>query len=89
MSCIDVTYDCKKLISNILKIKPNIIFNCLHGYFGEDGQVQSILNFLKIPYTHSGVLTSAILMNKVISKQLFKSYGIETPNSITLPSQVK
>ncbi len=89
VSCIDVTYDCKKLISNILKIKPNIIFNCLHGYFGEDGQVQSILNFLKIPYTHSGVLTSAILMNKVISKQLFKSYGIETPNSITLPFSSK
>ncbi len=89
VSCIDVTHDCKKLISNILKIKPNIIFNCLHGYFGEDGQVQSILNFLKIPYTHSGVLTSAILMNKVVSKRLFKSFGIETPNSITSPFSSK
>ena len=50
-----------------------MIFNCLHGYFGEDGQIQSILNYLKIPYTHSGVLTSAILMNKIISKNYLKA----------------
>ena len=36
----------------------------VHGFFGEDGQIQSILNFLRIPYTHSGVMTSSVLMNK-------------------------
>ena len=45
----------------IKKRKPDIVFNCLHGFFGEDGQVQSILNYLKIPYTHSGVLASQYL----------------------------
>ena len=60
-----------------------MIFNCLHGYFGEDGQIQSILNYLKIPYTHSGVLTSAILMNKIISKKLFQSLGIRSPEFLS------
>ena len=61
----------------------------MHGYFGEDGQVQSILNYLKIPYTHSGVLTSAILMNKLVSKQLFTNKGITTPNSFNIENLKK
>ncbi len=76
---LDVSDNSNELINNIQKFGPDVIFNCLHGYFGEDGQIQSILNYLKIPYTHSGVLTSAILMNKIISKKLFKSIGVRTP----------
>ena len=76
---INVEKNSKSLIEDLIKLEPDVVFNCLHGYFGEDGQVQSILNYLKIPYTHSGVLTSAILMNKLISKQLFISKGIRTP----------
>ncbi|MAI29177.1 MAG: D-alanine--D-alanine ligase [Rickettsiales bacterium] len=76
---LDVSKNANELISKIQKFRPDVIFNCLHGYFGEDGQIQSILNYLKIPYTHSGVLTSAILMNKIISKKLFKSIGVRTP----------
>tara|TARA_B100000963_G_scaffold185343_1_gene161091 strand:- start:417 stop:1331 length:915 start_codon:yes stop_codon:yes gene_type:complete len=76
---LDVTDNADELLINIQKFSPDVIFNCLHGYFGEDGQIQSILNYLKIPYTHSGVLTSAILMNKIISKKLFKSLGIRSP----------
>ena len=79
VTLIDVNRDCTKLISDIKKSKPDIIFNCLHGYFGEDGQIQSILNYLEIPYTHSGVLTSSILMNKYFSKILFEKLGVATP----------
>ena len=76
---IDVSNNANELLTKIQKFSPDVIFNCLHGYFGEDGQIQSILNYLKIPYTHSGVLTSAILMNKVFSKKLFKNLGIRSP----------
>ena len=76
---LDVSDNPKELLMKIQKFRPHVIFNCLHGHFGEDGQIQSILNYLKIPYTHSGVLTSAILMNKLISKKLFKSMGIRSP----------
>ena len=79
---LDVSDNAQEFLTKIQKYRPNVIFNCLHGNFGEDGQIQSILNYLRIPYTHSGVLTSAILMNKIISKKLFKSLGISTPQSI-------
>ena len=59
------------LIYNVKTFKPNIIFNALHGQFGEDGYIQSILENLKIPYTHSGVIASAKAMNKEISKKIF------------------
>ena len=52
---IDVDNNCLNLINNIKKFEPDVVFNCLHGFFGEDGQIQSILNYLRIPYTHSGV----------------------------------
>jgi len=90
---LEVTSNSNNFFSELKKRKPDIVFNCLHGFFGEDGQVQSILNYLKIPYTHSGVLASAISMNKIISKKLFISNGIRTPdffdtkiiNKINLP----
>ena len=70
-----------KLTENINQFKPNVIFNALHGQFGEDGYIQSILERFKIPYTHSGVVASAIAMDKEISKKLFKKNKINTPNS--------
>ena len=90
---LEVTSNSNNFFSELKKRKPDLVFNCLHGLFGEDGQVQSILNYLKIPYTHSGVLASAISMNKLISKKLFISNGIRTPdffdtkiiNKINLP----
>lgn len=57
-------------IDNVKKINPKLIFNALHGKFGEDGRVQAILDFLKIPYTHSGVTASAIAMNKIFSNDI-------------------
>tara|TARA_B100000902_G_scaffold378771_1_gene412367 strand:+ start:12603 stop:13517 length:915 start_codon:yes stop_codon:yes gene_type:complete len=62
--------------------KPKIIFNALHGQFGEDGYIQSILENLKIPYTHSGVIASAKAMNKEISKKIFVKNNILTPKYI-------
>jgi D-alanine-D-alanine ligase len=71
---------------NLIKItstfKPNIIFNALHGQFGEDGHIQSILENIGIPYTHSGVTSSAIAMNKEISKKIFIKNKILTPKYI-------
>ena len=67
----------------IKKFKPDIIFNALHGQFGEDGYIQTILESFKIPYTHSGVISSAIAMDKEISKKLFIKYKINTPKFFT------
>ena len=59
------------LIKQIKKFNPNIIFNALHGQFGEDGYIQAILESVGIPYTHSGVISSATAMDKVLSKKIF------------------
>jgi len=64
------------------KFKPNIIFNALHGQFGEDGYIQSILENIGIPYTHSGVYASAKAMDKEISKKIFIKNKILTPKYI-------
>jgi D-alanine-D-alanine ligase len=61
------------------KFKPNIIFNALHGQYGEDGYIQSILENIGIPYTHSGVVASAKAMDKEISKKIFIKHKILTP----------
>ncbi len=66
-------------INEIRKIKPKIVFNALHGRFGEDGYIQSILESEKINYTHSGVLASSIAMDKEISKKIFINKKINTP----------
>lgn len=59
--------------------KPAVVFNALHGTFGEDGSITGLLDLLQIPYTHSGTKTSAIAMDKVITKKIAKSIGIPTP----------
>ena len=66
----------------IKKTKSKIIFNALHGEEGEDGYAQSFFEFSKIPYTHSGVLSSMKAMNKLISKQIFIKNKIKTPSYI-------
>ena len=60
-------------VEKLIKLKPNIVFNALHGRYGEDGFVQSILESLKIPYTHSGVLSSSLAMDKELSRVIFKN----------------
>ena len=72
----------QNLIYNTKTFKPNIIFNALHGQFGEDGYIQSILESIGIPYTHSGVISSAKAMDKEISKKIFIKNKILTPKFI-------
>jgi D-alanine-D-alanine ligase len=70
------------LLKNIKLFKPDIIFNALHGQFGEDGYIQTVLETQKIPYTHSGVISSSIAMDKEISKKIFIKNKILTPKYI-------
>ena len=71
------------LEKNIKIFKPNVIFNALHGQFGEDGYIQTILDRFKIPYTHSSAIASSIAMDKEISKKLFIKNKIKTPKFFT------
>ena len=70
------------LFQVIKSFKPKIIFNALHGQFGEDGYIQTILETTGIPYTHSGVIASAIAMDKDLSKKIFLKNNILTPKYI-------
>ncbi|WP_156369242.1 D-alanine--D-alanine ligase [Aureimonas sp. Leaf324] len=64
-------------VAAVLKdLAPDVAFNALHGPFGEDGTIQGVLEFLQIPYTHSGVLASALAMNKVKAKTIAKAAGV-------------
>ena len=72
---IDVHQDAAALLTQLYPI-PDKVFNALHGRFGEDGCVQGFLNILGVPYTHSGVLASALAMDKPMSKRIFKEVGI-------------
>ena len=70
------------LEKNINEFKPSVIFNALHGQFGEDGYIQTILEQYQIPYTHSGPIASSIAMDKEISKKIFINNKINTPKFI-------
>ena len=66
------------------KLKPKVVFNALHGKYGEDGFVQSILESLKIPYTHSGVLASSLAMDKELSRKIFRKNKLKVPKYFSL-----
>ena len=69
--------------------KPDIVFNALHGRFGEDGYAQTVLEYNKVKYTHSGVLSSALAMDKEISKKIFIKNKILTPKFIIFNYNLK
>ena len=71
-------------VDKLKKLKPKIVFNALHGKFGEDGFVQSILESLKIPYTHSGISSSSLAMDKELSRLIFKKNNIKVPKYFLL-----
>ena len=73
----------------INKKNIDVIFNALHGRDGEDGVAQSYFEYLKIPYTHSGVISSFNAMNKIISKNIFIKHKIKTPKFLSLKNDVK
>jgi D-alanine-D-alanine ligase len=70
-----VEHNLQKLVA-ALEPLPDVVFNALHGRWGEDGCVQGVLDILGVPYTHSGLLASALAMNKPMAKRLFESVGI-------------
>jgi D-alanine-D-alanine ligase len=86
---VKITEPDNNLEKNIKFFKPNVIFNALHGQFGEDGYIQTILERFKIPYTHSGVIASSIAMDKEISKKIFIKNKINTPKFFTYSYDVK
>jgi D-alanine-D-alanine ligase len=73
---IDMGRDIARALS---EVRPDVVFNALHGQYGEDGCVQGMLEILGIPYTHSGVLASAIALDKIHSQDLFMANGILCP----------
>jgi D-alanine-D-alanine ligase len=72
---IDLTRDIAALIAG-LNPKPDVVFNILHGPFGEDGRIQGLLDMMGLPYTNSGALASALAMDKAVSREMFKAAGL-------------
>jgi D-alanine-D-alanine ligase len=68
-----------QIINDLKNIAPDIVFNALHGQYGEDGRIQGLLDILEIPYTHSGFLASAICMDKIITRKLCALDGVLSP----------
>lgn len=86
---IKVTSNIKLLISNLNSFEPDIVFNALHGTFGEDGSVQKILKKLDLSYTHSGAKSSMIAMDKHKSKIFFQKLKIPSPKGMLLDKNIK
>ena len=83
---LDATVD---FVKKLKKKKPKLVFNALHGKYGEDGFVQSILEALKIPYTHSGVISSNLAMDKELSRHIFEKNKIKVPKYFVLHKDYK
>lgn len=99
VTLLDVGRDPGDLVREVVASKPDVVFNALHGRFGEDGCVQGLLNLLGVPYTHSGLLASAAAMDKAFARRLFEQAGIPVakgevvkkgqPTSVPRPHVVK
>jgi len=72
----------RDLADQLMAVKPDVVFNALHGRWGEDGCVQGLLEILGLPYTHSGVAASAMAMNKPLAKKIFAAGGIRCPQGV-------
>jgi len=76
------------LISQLREADVNVVFNALHGGAGEDGTIPALLDYAAIPYTGSGMVASALAMNKLLTKRLLRSAGLPTPDFVHVTSQV-
>ncbi len=74
------------LVVRLHDFSPDVVFNALHGRWGEDGCVQGLLEWMRIPYTHSGVLASALAMDKERSKTAFRAHGLPVVDSLLAPA---
>jgi D-alanine-D-alanine ligase len=68
--------------ARLIEIAPDVVFNALHGRWGEDGAIQGILEWLKIPYTHSGILASALTLDKQRTKDVYRHVGLPVVDSV-------
>jgi D-alanine-D-alanine ligase len=76
------------LAARLTALKPSVVFNALHGRWGEDGCVQGLLEWLQIPYTFSGVLSSALAMDNSRTKAIYRSVGLPCVDSVVVASAV-
>ena len=83
VTTIDVRRDAAALVA-ALQPRPDVVFNALHGRYGEDGCVQGVLELIGVPYTHSGVLASALAMDKPTAKRLFAAAGLRCPEGVVM-----
>jgi D-alanine-D-alanine ligase len=70
----------RDIITDLKRVNPDVVFNALHGRYGEDGSVQGLLDILNIPYTHSGVTASAICMDKILNRKICATVGVKSPD---------
>jgi len=75
------------LVADLQAQKPDVVFNALHGRWGEDGCVQGLLEWLQIPYTHSGVYASSLAMDKERTKSIYRSVGLPVVDSALMPAR--
>ena len=78
----------KKIVPNLVEFKPDVIFPALHGPPGEDGTVQGMLEILGFPYVGSGVKSSAVAMDKILAKQVFKEAGLPIANHVIADQEI-
>jgi D-alanine-D-alanine ligase len=84
VTAVDVQRDLAGLMQALAHPRPDVVFNALHGRGGEDGTIQGILEFLGLPYTHSGVQASAIAMDKAMTKRVLDTVGVRSPRGLVL-----
>ena len=78
---VDVQPDVARVLQ---AVRPDVVLNALHGRYGEDGTIQGLLELLQIPYTHSGVLASALAMHKEKAKQVLRAAGVPVPEGVVV-----
>jgi len=69
-----------QIFEQLRDVKPDVVFNALHGINGEDGRIQGVLDILQIPYTHSGIVASALCMDKVLTRKICYTVGVKSPH---------
>jgi D-alanine-D-alanine ligase len=84
VTTIDVGHDIAEVLA---KLEPDVVFNALHGRWGEDGCIQGVCEILEIPYTHSGVLASSVAMDKPVTKQILQGVGIRCAEGRVVPRE--
>lgn len=80
---IQIDLDLKTIVEKLKDFSPDVVFNALHGKPGEDGSVQGLLELMGIPYTGSGILASALTIDKIVTKEFLKQAGIPTPEFLS------